>query len=235
MDDDVERTESGSPIYRHQPRERDWQLPEEQCTNLEDIENHLEQYIGKVETVFHELLSDLIHLDVLFIPADFDRPFHLLVTSGMSDLPMHVPEGAEEFRRAELMIALPSDWPIQQAEFKDENHYWPIRWLKMIGRLPHEYETWIGWGHTIPNGDPAEPIADTEFVGVMVSPPYWFDSEFFRLKTKSGEEICFYCLIPLYQEEMDLKLAEGAEALEERLNEAEVGFIVDKERVNVAN
>lgn len=61
------------------------------------------------------------------IPPAVDRPFHVLVTSGMSDLAMTVPEGMEFFRRAELMIALPADWPIEGPRFEDEQGYWPIR------------------------------------------------------------------------------------------------------------
>jgi len=233
-EDDIERSESGGPIYRHQARERDWTAPQHATEHLAEVEAHVEKYIGKIETVFHELASDLIHLDVLFIPATEDRRYHVLVTSGVSDEPMNVPEGLEKFRRAELLIALPAEWPLSQLSFNDENNYWPIRWLKTIGRLPHEYETWIGWGHTIPNGDPPEKIANTRFAGVMVTAPYWLPEEFFQLQTKAGETISFYHLIPLYYEEMDLKLKKGADALEELFEKQNLSFILDIKRPNVA-
>jgi hypothetical protein len=234
MSSEIERSEDGYPIYRHEARERGWQVPENFGLHLEEIEAHLEKHVGKVETVFHEIVSDLIHLDVLFVKATRVRPYHVLVTSGVSDLPMKVPDGMENFRRAELLIALPEDWPLSQEDFEDESNYWPVKWLKQIGRLPHEYETWIGWGHTIPNGDPAEPIADTQFIGVMVTPPYFLPAEFFQLPTKSGETVCFYMLIPLYREEMDFKLKKGAEALEEKLLKDDSNFILNVNRPNVA-
>lgn len=232
---DSERSESGSPIYRHQARD-DEQLtpPEDAATHLEAIEAHLEKHVGKVETVFHELLSDLVHLDVLFLPAHAEMPHHTLVTSGVSDKPMDVPEGMEQVKYAELMISLPADWPLDQKSFKDEAHYWPIRWLKMIGRLPHQYNTWIGWGHTIPNGDPAEPIANTQFTGAMLVPPYWLPPEFFQLPINDDDQICFYNLVPLYSEELDLKLKKGADALEALFEKHEIGHVVDKDRWNVA-
>lgn len=232
--DEVERSESGSPIYRHQPKERQWEMPLHPTSHLEELEAHVEEYIGEIETVFHELLSDIIHLDVLFVPATDERPFHVLVTSGVSDEPMNAPEGAEQFRRAELLIALPPDWRLTQEDFKDEGNYWPVRWLKQIGRLPHEYDTWIGWGHTIPNGDPPEKIANTNFVGVMLTPPYWLPAEFFQLKTRSNETISLYQLVPLYKEEMDLKLAKGADELEERFEKQKIDFVLDTSRPNVA-
>jgi hypothetical protein len=232
-DDEIERSESGAPVYRHQPRDRQWTLPQHSGRFLEQIEAHIEKHVGKVDTVYHEIMSDLIHLDVLWVPATAERPFHLLVTSGVSDEPMTVPEGMEKYRHAELMMALPGDWPLTEAAFKDEANYWPIRWLKKIGRLPHEYGTWIGWGHTIPNGDPAEPIAGTKFIGFMLTPPYGLSADFFQLTTKSGETICFYTLVPLFQGEMDLKLKHGVEELEQRLEKAGVGFVLDVKRTNV--
>ncbi len=231
---DIERSESGSPIYRHKAREQKWTTPQHAAENLEEVEGHVEKHIGKIETVFHELVSDLIHLDVLFVPATPDRPYHVLVTSGVSDEPMKVPEGMEQFRSAELLIALPKEWPLTQDAFKDEANYWPVFWLKQIGRMPHEYNTWIGWGHSIPNGDPAQPIANTKFVGVMLTPPYWLSPDFFQLTTKGGETISFYRMVPLYQEEMDLKLKSGAEELEKKFEKENVGFVLDIKRRNVA-
>lgn len=234
MNEEDERSPSGSRILRHESIDRGHTVPEEHARNLEDIEAHLEKHIGPVEFVFHELLSDLIHLDILYFAPTSDRPYAVLVTSGVSDLPMAVPEGAEEYARAELLIALPATWPISDEAFKDESHYWPARWLKYVGRLPHEYDTWIGWGHTVPNGDPAEPIANTGFVGAMLTPPYHLDRDFFQLTAENGDVISFYELIPLYPEEMDLKLQKGAEELERRFEKEGIEFALDTERKNVA-
>lgn len=234
MSHDEERSESGSPIYRHKPRSPEWTAPRHSGKYLEEVEAHVEKYIGKIESVYHEVLSDLVHLDVLIVPATAERPYHVLVTSGVSDEPMNVPEGMEKFRRVELLIALPRNWPLDQESLKNEAHYWPVRWLKMIGRLPHEYKTWIGWGHSIPNGDPPEPIANTGFVGAMLTPPYSLPKDFFQFRTKSGDTISFYVLTPLYKEEMDLKLKKGADVLEERFEKRGIGFVLDTKRANVA-
>ena len=59
-----EKSESGSPIYRHEAREQEWVPPESSAVHLEAIESHLEDHIGEIETVYHELVSDLVHLDV---------------------------------------------------------------------------------------------------------------------------------------------------------------------------
>jgi hypothetical protein len=121
---------AGSPTYVHAPRTKDFELAIGDTENLEHITNHVERYIGKIETVWHEIISDLVHIDVHWVQPTAERPYHTLVTSGMSDRPMTVPEGAENFCYGELVLCLPQEWPISEGAFKDEKNYWPIRLLK---------------------------------------------------------------------------------------------------------
>ena len=231
-DDDVERSPAGGPIYRHELPDGEITPPEEHARNLEDIQAHVEKHIGPIETVLHEHISDQVHIDIIVVPPTEDRPYTVLVTSGVGDLPMNVPDGFDELERAELVIALPGDWPLTYEAFEDEANYWPVRWLKMVGLLPHTYDTWIGFGHTIPNGDPWEPIADTRFIGVMLSLTYWLDVEFAQLQAASGDTINFYDVVPLYSEEMRLKLTQGVEELESRFDRLRQGYVLDVERRN---
>ena len=231
-DDKVETSPSGAPILRHQDPGRDPASPTERARNLEDIEAHVEKHIGPIETIIHEHVSDQVHIDIIVVPPTPERPYTVLVTSGVGDLPMNVPEGFEELERAELVMALPEDWPLADEALKDENNYWPVRWIKGVGLLPHTFDTWIGWGHTIPNGDPWEPIADTSFIGVMLSLTYWLDPEFSQLKASSGDTINFYDVVPLYSEEMKLKLNQGAEELEARFDALRLGYALDVDRPN---
>jgi hypothetical protein len=229
--DDVERPIAGGNILRHKTRATDFTPAAAHAVHCEEIEAHLAQHVAPMDSVFHEILSDIIHLDVLWVKATAERPFHLLVTSGMSDLPMTVPEAAEGFRHAELFMVLPPQWNVGNSA---EDDYWPIRWLKQVGRLPHEYETWIGDGHTIPNGDPPEPIANTKFVGVMATAQYPLPDEFRTLTAQDGATIHFYQLLPLFAEEMDLKLDKGSDELMDRFGKQNIDFVFDAQRPNVA-
>jgi hypothetical protein len=225
---------SGGKVYRHKPRERDFQLAAGDSENIEAISDYIERHVGKIETVFHELVSDLVHIDVHVIEPTDRRPFYTLVTSGMSDLPMTAPPEMEEFRYAELMICLPPDWPLSQEAFEDESNYWPVRLLKLLARLPHEYQTWLCIDHTVPNGDPPEPYApNTKFVCAMLVPPVLEDEDFFALEIDEEKTIRFYSILPLYAEETDYKLKHGADALMERLDQAGISPVVDVGRKNV--
>ena len=66
------------------------------------------------------MISDLVHIDVHWVQPTPKRPYHTLVTSGMSDKPMTVPAGAEHLRFAELMLCLPPEWQMSMEAFKQE-------------------------------------------------------------------------------------------------------------------
>lgn len=236
--DDKEITSGGSRVYRHEPRKVPFELATGDPDLIDAVSDHIERHIGKVDTVFHEIISDLVHIDVHWVKPTSDRPFHTLITSGMSEAPMNVPtdvnESGYEPSWAELMVTLPADWPLSEKAFEDENNYWPIRWLKIVANLPHEYDTWIGFGHTIPNGDPPEPIADrTPFSGVIVLPSALADEDFWQLKVNADKTVEFFALMPLFAEEMNHKLTKGTESLLDRFDKHGILDLVDPNRKNV--
>ena len=200
----------------------------------EEIKAHIEEHLGKIRSGFQEKWGDRSSPDVLFVRATLEQPYHVFVTCGVSDNPMNVPEEMAEYSRAELVIALPQSWSLGVRSIKNEESNWPMSWLKRVGRLPQDKKTWIGKGHTISNGDPWEPIADTSFTGGIILPPFGLPPEFSQLQTQQGVKILFYHLIPLYREEMDLKLQKDSEALEELLHKDDTDFVLDLERKNVA-
>ncbi|HGM7321446.1 TPA: suppressor of fused domain protein [Stenotrophomonas maltophilia] len=231
--DDV--SPGGSPIMVHS-REKDFTPPQGE-EHIEAIGAHIERHLGPVSGVFHEIISDLVHIDVHVVPATEQFPYLRLVTSGMSDLPMTVPDevDADVPRYMELMVTLPAGWPISQDAFEDERNYWPVRLLKGLARLPHEYDTWLGFGHTIPNGHPSEPYAPgVGFDGAIVLPPVTPPEDFAELALEDGKVISFMTIIPLYPEEMDLKLKKGAEALLDRFDAKNIQDVIEPGRVNVA-
>ena len=224
-------TPAGTPVYRHQPREREFE-PAIAGDSIEAIDQHIERCLGPVSGVLHELVSDLVHVDVHQVPPTDERPFWTLVTSGMSDRPMAVPEGAEEFVFAELMMCLPPEWPMSQESFADENSYWPVRLLKVLARLPHEYETWLGPGHTVPNaGDEDVPYADnTGFTCSLLLPPaVMLPAEFGTLEL-GDRTINFYAVWPLFPREVEHKLNKGLDSLMNRFQKHLVTEVVEVDR-----
>jgi len=223
----------GSPILTH-AQAAEWQAPAGE-ENIEQISAHIERHLGPVKTVFHEIISDMVHIDVHFVPPTASVPYVRLVTSGMSDLPMHMPANVDAPRHAELMITLPPDWKLDEASFKNETWYWPVRLLKSLARLPHKHQTWIGWGHTIPHGDPAQPYApNTKFNGALILPPLSAPEDFLELRIDAAKTIAFFAVVPLYEEEMQLKLSAGTDELLKRFDKHDLDDIVKPGRANLA-
>jgi len=206
------------------------QLPEMYTEDeMNAVGDHIAAGFGGYENVFHEIVSPDIHVDICAIDPTPERNHYTLVTMGMGAHRMNVPKEIRHNKldRAELLITLPPDWKIRDS---DEKWYWPIRWLKILARLPGEHDTWLGYGHTVPNG---EPFADnTELCGVMLTMPYFFGNEASVCKLPGGEEIRFYQVVPLYEDEMDFKIAYGAEALEDLFPE-DFDLVLDINRKNV--
>jgi len=219
---------------------------------LNQISRHLDRTIGPSPMVFHEIVSTDIHLDLHIVPPQPGRPtpdhphgrnFYTIVTSGMSTRPMTLPSGADPEcpRYAELMITLPAHWPglrpdgtFVQEDMQDENNWWPIRWLKMIARLPHEHATYVGAGHTMPNGPQGEPFSVSTHLGCMLAQPSVLDPKADRLVVHDDLTIAFLALWPIYPEEMALKLHQGADALMDRFHRAGITDLINPQRKNVA-
>ena len=243
--DQPKTSPAGSPIYRYEGIEpAPFELASGNDHSIAAIAAHIERYLGPVSGVFHELISDKVHLDVHIVPPSAEFSFYTLVTSGMSDQPMHVPPEAtpeQAPRYAELCILLPSTWNIPDTSeeiseaFEDENVYWPIRWLKMLARFPHEYQTWLGFGHTLPNGEGAAPFANNTELGCMLLlTAMSLPEEFQTLVLSPDKTVQFYTLYPIYSEEMELKLVQGVDALLDRFIDYDISDVLDLTRPNVA-
>jgi hypothetical protein len=232
QEDMADFSPSGNPIYRHGDP-APWSAPPGE-EFIQQISDHIEMHLGPVETVFHELVSDTVHIDVHFVKPTAQFPYTLLVTSGMSDLPMTTPDGADVPRFAELMITLPPDWKTEPSSFEDECWYWPIRLIKQLARLPHKHQTWLGFGHTVPNGDPAEPYApNTALSGAIVLPPVSAPPAFQTLEIPGIKTVTFYSVVPLHAEEMAFKLRFGTDKLLDRFDRKNLNDVVNPQRADV--
>ena len=147
---------------------------------------------------------------------------------------MTTPQEIDVPRYTELMMTLPRDWKLDEASLKDERWYWPIRVLKMLARLPHKHTTWLGWGHTVPNGDPPEPYAENVgFSGAIVLPSVSVPQAFHVLEIVGKKTITFYAVVPLFETEMNFKLRHGTDELLSRMDKKHVSDIVDPSRGDV--
>jgi Suppressor of fused protein (SUFU) len=78
--------------------------------------------------------------------------------------------------------------------------------------LPCRCDTWLGYGHSIPNGHPAAPYAHgTRLSGAVLVPPVLLHDALFELA--GSPPVHFWQVLPVTKREMRIKLKHGIEAL----------------------
>ena len=176
---------------------------------------------GEAGSVYHEMLPFVPHVDVYRYPPTDERPFYTLVTGGMSDLPMNSPEElGSDFRRAELVF--------YASEGRDE--YQEL--LRRLAHFPHDNNTWLHWGHTMPNGSPPEPLFGSQsldsffFMASIVRP----DSELGERLIWQSEPVNLVWCVPVSTAECELKLEHGADALYDLFDEHKHPFVFPGDR-----
>ncbi len=234
--------EEKEQIYHHkEPKKAEKHRPVHKTPYETEIQKHMNKYFpNRVERVFFDRLNDNQRVDIHILEAPTKQDFHVLYTVGMSAFAMKLPDDFypeyQMLERAELIALLPAEWQLTEpAEGETYNNtlWWPVDLLQYLARFPHEYHSWLGWGHTIPNSENyvSYDEASTKLCGVMLSALHENISMF---HAEDGTLINFYALLPLYKEEIDFKQKEGGEALLQKMAEINgFGMILFPDRPNV--
>ena len=233
-----EVTPGGSPIYRYGELENEGlRTPKESGVYAEEINSHFDAlFPGRESRVLHEIVSDLVHVDVHVMWPSEEQNFFVLYTTGMSDLSMtpanEIPaEKRKDLELAEIYLFLPGDWPLSPDSLPPESAYWPIRLMKFMARFPHQYHTWLDWGHTMPNGPDYAPLDDSvTFGGVVFSGGG--EGKLGSFTAQDGRRINLLFMIPAYKEEIEYKLKYGMEGLDKVFQEKELPLVLDPKRPN---
>ncbi|MBI5153809.1 suppressor of fused domain protein [Candidatus Poribacteria bacterium] len=208
-------------------------LPDPGPEFFQKIEAHIKKHIGPVADVFKETASDLVRVDVYHVGPTDRRPYHTLITAGMSAHAMRAPGGAPHYSHAELICCLPKTWPVSRESFTLRINSWPVEAMRAIARLPHEERTWLWWGHTLPNGQPPESYdRSTRMCCAFFLSPMLVPGEFCELEVEKGKTIHFFGFVPIYREEMNYKMRHGAEKLVSRFERFGVSELLDIDRSN---
>lgn len=198
-------------------------------TLLEVVPEYFEKRFGEVESVWHEIASDEIHVDVHWIEANEKCPHRVIFTTGMS---MKAMRGEPHF--AEMFMILPADWPIEKIQ-EDESAYWPILILKAFARLPIYNKLTLKPFMTIPYDEEGNFAPGSHFDSFMVLDAREMSSEFGKIQVDSERLIQPYLVVPLMASETEFKIqqpsADGLwQELKNRGSDVSKLFVVDLER-----
>ena len=198
---------------------------------LAAVQAHIKRYFGDFQQSIKEYESPDICLEIAIIPPRPEHNYYTLATIGMGAHRMNVPEDEPELERAELLINLPPDWLLTDEVVHDEAHFWPVRLLRQMARLPIVDDAWFDCGHIVRND--GEPYAEsTRLCSVLLLSPGVFGEPSYSCVLPGGEPVNFYQLIPLYQEELDFALENGLDRFLEQAPD-ELLEVIGPDRPNI--
>jgi len=150
-----------------------------------------------------------------------------MVTVGVSDLPMKAPAGEEDRRHQELLTYLPPEWDVDFQ--RGDEAWWPGRVLKTLGNFVHQYETFLGPGHTIALAEPPEPFVPGTLLttALCLEPP---EKDMFDRLVINGRPCRFLWVCPITTAEAKLKLDQGTDALVALMKAQHLPVAIDPKR-----
>ncbi len=198
------------------------------------VVEHVERGLGPVAGVFRDAHPRPPNIDVLRLATTAERPWEILVTAGMSQVAMAVPENQTAPAHLELMIGLPRGWPpLDESTITDARYNGPLNLLRTLARLPFESSSWLGAGHIVPNGDPLRPYGEfVPFNGVLLLPPLLTPAGFGSWFPRPAVRTDILAVIPLFAEEIQAAERRGLPWLLRKLDQANVTEQLDPERRN---
>ncbi len=207
--DAPEVSPGGSVIHRYDSaswsRGRKGDAGETAAQFAEAREAAYQKILGPVDRVFAETAGLIPRIDLRACNRRGPGGGNVcaLATFGMSDLEMRVTAGVAAPRRVELILYC-TDPKLEYVE--------TLRWL---AHFPHDQRTWIGDGHTIPNGNPPAPFWGSSVLDTILLMPTIVlrDAGLPKELVLEGQAVHFLWVVPLTPAECKLKLAKGFDAI----------------------
>lgn len=164
-------------------------------------------------------------IPLLIIDIELKSPVTVLVTNGLSNYRMSVPEKEEGKEYNELYFCLPSYW-----EWEDRSNprmNWVFEWIQRLVKYVLTNESWFGHGHTMPCGPDMQALSDTMKQNhFFLSNPMYLENEMAPVIADS-KRIFFLGIIPIFEDEMDYKQGKGTFKFVQKLMNKDVSEKLD--------
>jgi hypothetical protein len=168
----------------------------------------LEKRIGKDNLVE---ISPKNHddLPLIIISSPIRSGIKIVMTNGLSNFKMPVPEKFADRSFNELYFCLPSYWEVDFNSPSD----WTYSWIQKLAKHVVTKNTWFGPGHTIPNGNPPQALSTTMKQNhFILFEPILLNEMLKPLTISEGElskTIYFLSIVPIFNDELDYKMGKS--------------------------
>ena len=185
-------------------------------SQIEQRENHYTRFLGPHDQkIMHSTDVKIVHVDIYTFAPTAERDFYTLITGGMSDVPQNIPDDGNCAPRAELMLYCREPKP------------WMYSVLKGLAEMPSDFDTFLSYKHTVPNGMPmtADPSLLT---GYFFFQPILETDEFSPMSV-DGDDTDILLLIPITDDEREFAISDGVDKLID-ICQAQLDPIIDEHR-----
>ncbi len=165
-----------------------------------------------------------VSVPLLKLKIEGKRPVTLIMTDGLSQKKMKLPEQSNEFDQIELYWALPEYWDL--SDLSNPNTNWIFHWLNKLVRHLLDKDVWFGHGHTFKTQS-LSPTMKQEFL--MLMRPLIVDDVLSKVH-EAVQSIGFLSIVPLFKAEFDFKQQKGTSSLVTKMTEDGVSEILDDYR-----
>lgn len=199
---------------------------------LDALDRHIAKHWGQPELVINEIVPSWPPVELHIVPASEDRPFYTVITKGMSDCPMEIPEGMGDEKFVELVMCLPQGWPYDRDSLRDPRVFWPFKYLGKLAKVTHQDGGWVGCPcmYPFPAGG-YEFADDVNFTTFLFAPPVLaFRNGAWQADVGEGKTVTFLGVIPICESEARYGESHGSGRLLLKLWEAGVNELLDKNR-----
>ncbi len=172
-------------------------------------------------------------IPLLALDLELKSPVTVIVTNGLSDYKMPVPEAEKGNEYNELYFCLPNYWKWEELDNPQMN--WVFTWIQKLSSFVVNRETWFGHGHTIPCGKDMQSLSQTMKQNhFFMIRPILLEEELAPLEL-NDRTVQFLALVPIFADEMDYKQGKGTVKFLKKLNNNGVTEKLDDFRANVLN
>lgn len=175
-------------------------------------EEAYEQAFGVKAQILHSTGHKAPHVDLYVFPPAGQRDFVAVLTGGMSDLPMAVPDGSTAQSYIELVMGI------------GQHAHWATNLLKLVAEYPFDQGTFYDVHHTVPfGGELGDGSSLSAFLFVQ---PRFLPEGLARFQF-DGKRIGFLQAVPITAAEHRFAVDEGSAKLEGLLER--YGYLVTRD------
>lgn len=199
----------------------------------EDEFNELTSYIeksfgGKITNIYHEKVSEHVHIDIVEVGPSKGADYYKLVSVGAGVYEMNVPWKLKGYslEHAELVMLLPKE---NKISLDNPESIWPIIKMKEIIRTPIRENSWLGYGHTFGDGEPLTKDTDMKWIGLVIA----CDKDCQQMIYNTGDKVInYYQMLPMHNDELRYKKKHSMDELINKLDDKDIPIMMDLKREN---